>query len=194
MSSISAIHQAVFHGETSPTIHTHELMASAVNAPKIQVAFSNKDRLACLSYLIERTSWLDLPDMTTPKGGIRQDYLWESNCIECFFEFESGLGYIEMNVSPHQEQYHYNMYDFHDYRMPHVMPPMHADGNITIHHSSILKTHHIYHLAIDFAQKNQKITKINPCVILYQENTPIFYAINHASPPDFHAKSHWLAV
>lgn len=135
------------------------------------------------------------------------DYLWENNCIELFLADENQY-YFEVNASPNGA---FALYGFDDYRKPDQMPPKPtnklafiwqenkinvvsyplASGNdgIIKNFISVFK----YKLLLP---KAFSPIKINPCVILYRDingkKEPIYYAVNHANPPDFHDKKYWL--
>lgn len=185
------IHRNIFWGEQlSPLIYAYTLTATIQDAPYIKAVISLDDKIAHISYAIEKTDWLFLvpaSDLCT-----RKDYLWEHNCLECFFG-TSDLNYIEMNFSPDATQNYYNLYQFSDYRTPNVMPPRQADGTLTAHTNTDTKTHHIYHLSVALDTMSD-VQKINPCAILYKDKMPIFYAQNHASPPDFHNQDFWQHI
>lgn len=191
-------HQAVFWGENSPQIYLHQLTATSDDAPAISVAISFGQDFACLSYFIECTDWLHLTQ--TGNQNTRQDYLWEQNCLECFFEFANQTDYIEMNFAPNpinDGNNHFNLYHFDDYRTPSILPPRQISGQVVAICPDHLQTGntHTYHLKVIFNhQYTPSISKINPCVILYQNSQPIFYATHHANPPDFHNKAFWQAV
>lgn len=44
-----------------------------------------------------------------------------------------------------------------------------------------------------YARQNKiaRFHQIHPCVILYRDDQPIYYAPHHASPPDFHDRQYW---
>jgi len=42
-----------------------------------------------------------------------------------------------------------------------------------------------------YAISNTVIEQIHPCVILWLGTTPLYFAVSHASPPDFHNSNHW---
>lgn len=190
-------HQAIFWGEHSPQIHLYQLTATNNDAPAISVAISFGQDFACLSYFIEPTDWLHLTQ--AGNQSTRQDYLWEQNCLECFFEFANQADYTEMNFAPNPANdgnNHYNLYHFDDYRTPNTLPPKQTSGQVVaiLEHLQTDNTH-AYHLKVSFNHNHvPNISKINPCVILYQDNQPIFYATHHANPPDFHNKAFWQAV
>ncbi|WP_323841667.1 MULTISPECIES: hypothetical protein [unclassified Moraxella] len=205
-----AIHQTVFWGDiASPQIHSHTLTATEPNSPKIDVAISLQDDYgtnisgANISYFIKRTDWLHLPNLS--KDSARQDYLWQGNCLECFFGFDECTDYVELNFTPHSIGSLYNLYHFTDYRTPNIMPPAQTNGQIIIKSiendemSKITSSHHVYHLTVifdtpAFRGKSKPINKINPAVILYKNDTAIFYAKNHTNPPDFHDKRSWINI
>lgn len=125
------------------------------------------------------------------------DFLWEKNCLECFIT-DNHKSYFEINASPTGA---YALYQFDDYRLPKQMPPKATNAlqffweNQTI--NQIIRDFDDNNFLSSFSfliqlPINFQLTKINPTVILYQDNQPIFYAVNHASPPDFHDKSFWL--
>lgn len=52
-----------------------------------------------------------------------------------------------------------------------------------------------YHLSVTLDNiTNMTIGKINPTAILYRDGAPIFYAAQHADPPDFHDKTFWQDI
>ncbi|MBH0096720.1 hypothetical protein I6E61_10020 [Psychrobacter sp. NZS113] len=44
---------------------------------------------------------------------------------------------------------------------------------------------------LKYAINNTIIEQIHPCVILWLDKTPLYYATSHASPPDFHNRQYW---
>lgn len=167
--------------------------------PKVVVCVSLQGMSLQLSYFIEKKDWLIFADFNQ-QDFVRKDYLWEENCLECFIELNNQSSYFETNVSPNGA---YNFYHFDDYRTPNVMPPRQEKHLQLLQNNPNLVDNwyekhlniQINHYFAEFAQQGIdvcQITKINPTVILYQNNQPIFYAINHANPPDFHDKHHWI--
>ncbi len=121
----------------------------------------------------------------------KADFLWQDNCLECFVEFDNQQGYHEINLSPKGD---YAIYQFDNYRTPDRMPPKHGKGTVCIiHHKFDDDSHWQYHWAVTFSHQ-QQFSKIHPTAILYHNDTPIFYAHQHANPPDFHDKAFWLAI
>lgn len=167
--------------------------------PNVFVAISQQGMSICLSYFIQKADWLDFNELTQEKIK-RQDYLWEQNCLECFFELNDSLGYLEVNIAPNGN---FSAYRFDEYRTPNTMPPM-RDDKLFIYqaYNNHLNDWHTRHIGIKFnehfmellkSRQPCKITKLHPTVILYKNNEPIYYAIKHASPPDFHNKAYWTA-
>lgn len=186
---------------TNPPIKIFELTPHCTDdCPNVFVAISQQGMSVCLSYFIQKADWLDFNELTQEKIK-RQDYLWEQNCLECFFELNHQAGYLEMNSSPNGA---YNFYRFDDYRTPNTIPPK-QDDKLSIVYTPSHTMHddwHIRHINVmfneyfmEFAHHGQvpcTVSKFHPTVILYKNNEPIYYAIKHASPPDFHQKAYWV--
>lgn len=190
--------QAFWSNSKNPPIEVFELTPHITgNFPKVGVALSQQGGSICISYYIEPCEWLDFSDFNE-KHFDYQDYLWEQNCLECFFELNNSLGYLEVNVAPNGN---FSAYRFDEYRTPNTMPPMRDDKLLVFPtHFYGLNGWHTRHIDIKFndhfmdllqAKQSCKITKLHPTVILYKNNEPIYYAIKHASPPDFHNKAYW---
>lgn len=167
--------------------------------PQVVVCFAMQGMSLAISYFVEKKDWLNFADFDEKKFD-KSDFLWEQNCLECFFEINKETNYFETNVSPNGA---YNFYHFDDYRTPNQMPPR-RDNHLQLtqnHQKCSLENWyerhlniHLNHYFMAFAHQKKpvcQITKINPTVILYQQNQPIFYAITHANPPDFHDKRYW---
>ncbi len=138
-----------------------------------------------LSYFIECCNWLNVTRTHTLS---RQDYLWQANCLECFFDFGQNA-YFEMNLSLDGQ---FNLYEFDNYRTPSCLPPRWADGMVFMIDGNFAPNHHTYHLGIKLDNYHAlSIHKINPVAILYHDGEPIFYAKSHVKPPDFHDKTYW---
>ncbi|MDO5651335.1 MAG: hypothetical protein Q4G13_04265 [Moraxella sp.] len=175
------------------------------HAPNVVVCASYKDNALQLSYFIERCAWLDIPAPSQQRVGVRQDYLWQADCLECFFDTADDTSYLELNVAFDGS---FNLYQFDDYRTPSIMPPQQAMGELsTFVADELTITKHgsatqfsVRHLTVKIATKMNTETKtptsmqlhhIHPCVILHLDHQPIYYAIQHACPPDFHDKAYW---
>lgn len=181
-----ALHRQVIWGKaTPPTLHTFALTATKPNAPTISAVASVMGDCLYLSYFIERYDWLDFKPIYKLS---RADFLWEKDCLECFFDV-GGDDYFEMNFSPDGKC---NLYHFDNYRTPDSLPPVWADGMVFVANSEPIADYDVYHLGIKLDNIHKlSIHKINPTAILYRDGEPIFYAANHANPPDFHDKNFW---
>ncbi|UNU73871.1 hypothetical protein LU293_02940 [Moraxella nasovis] len=160
------------------------------NAPKIWVVLSCHDnsKHLHLSYFIEKTDWLKLDDVAD--NVTRQDYLWENNCLECFMSKDNVRQYYELNVALSGN---FNIYQFQNYRTPNTLPPMQAAGSVSISQEYDDRMI-IRHISVCVEIPISDIKHINPCVILYRDNTAYFYAVQHATPPDFHDKAYWQTL
>lgn len=167
------------------------LNATYDNMPSVDVVVSVADGLQ-LSYFVAGADWLDLPQLSNEL--VRADFLWEKTCLECFFDLKNDTDqnyYFEMNFSP---KGYFNLYQFFDYRTPNQLPPLWAKGKVLLKGGGFLKERDVcvYHLVVlldDIDKIN--IDKINPTAILYHDGEPCFYAVHHASPPDFHDGDFW---
>lgn len=142
-----------------------------------------------LSFAIQKTSWLNFAKFS-PQNLLFKDFLWQDNCLECFVEFDQQTSYHEINFAPNGN---YAIYQFDDYRTPNHMPPKHGNGILSASDYMTNSRHAHYwlrHYSVKFLHQ-QSISKINPTAILYWDHAPIFYAIWHANPPDFHNKKYW---
>ncbi|MDO4896499.1 MAG: hypothetical protein Q3971_03965 [Moraxella sp.] len=184
-------HNRTFWGNfrTSGTWH-FSLVPTPVpngNNPTIDVAISIQGDTLQLSYFISKHG-LVLDEFITP---IRADFLWQKTCLECFFDVGQS-DYIEMNFTPQGE---YNLYHFDDYRTPNALPPVWADGLVFMVDGVVLDNFYTYHLSIKSDNTPiMNVHKINPTAILYEHGEPIFYAVQHKSPPDFHDKTFWQKI
>ena len=163
-----------------------------IQAPKVMVCIGLKfDPLLpknCLeiSYFIEKTP---LIDFAANNNFTQADFLWQENCLECFVQYGKTDAYFEVNVAPDGR---YNIYHFDNYRTPNIMPPRQAKpDDILINNNnchdiiSAFYTRHIRLISHDLP------IRLNPTVILYAADKPIFYATCHAKVPDFHDKQFW---
>lgn len=190
---LQAHHHVFWQGvNVTPNIHIQILAPTAqalpALTPSIHVAYSIQGDTLQVSFFIQKCDWLDLNSAIHELK--RADFLWESHCLECFFDV-GGDGYIEMNFSPDGR---FNLYQFENYRTPNTLPPVWADGILLVN-SEFICDNYVYHLGIKLDNISQlSIHKINPTAILYHNGEPIFYAVNHASPPDFHNKDFWQTL
>lgn len=119
----------------------------------------------------------------------RQDFLWQQNCFECFIELDNSQGYLEINANKHTQ---YAIYEFDDYRTPSHLPPPVSKRQLAFFMASGQMSDMAF---VGFGVRFKSlvsITKINPTAIIYKDSTPIFYAVNHATPADFHHKDFWV--
>lgn len=205
---ITAEHERLFWAQsTKAPIRAYQLSAktllTASDAPpcvyaaiSVQSSRLHPNRLH-LSYLIQSRSWIHIPPLqtTTP---IRADELWLDNCLECFFSLDDSTSYTELNVSPDGR---FNLYRFDSYRHP--TPPKTYAGDVFLSPApddhfttSAPKNYWIRHISIELDAVSQlTLQRFNLCVILYHADngTPIYYAISHADPADFHDQTYWQA-
>lgn len=135
------------------------------------------------------------------------DYLWEQTCLECFIATDA-TSYIEINASPNGA---YALYTFTDYRTPNTLPPQplyltdqNSVASITwaepLSHQpdqSDQHTHYQRRFTIPLAAlpngtlRAAERTPLHPCVILQIDETRLYFAPTHATPPDFHQRKLW---
>jgi hypothetical protein len=122
-------------------------------------------------------------------------------------------GYIEVNASPSGR---YALYQFDSYRTPSTLPPtplLKTDGRTRAHidwaDSTFMPHSHYDHdprfyersFGVPLNQLSGQtsaitpitIEQLHPCVILWFGEIALYFAPNHASPPDFHQRQHWLS-
>ncbi|MGM8884755.1 hypothetical protein ACS8FD_02315 [Psychrobacter sp. 1U2] len=149
--------------------------------------------------LLEQLQW---PLWSKDKVGF-EDYLWEQTCLECFIT-NNPASYVEINASPDGQ---YAVYQFTDYRTPATLPPTpllikDSQGPVRIQwhdtaltSSDILTKQRRVSISLDklpYPILNPDSTAlIHPCVILYFNEIPLYFAPYHASPADFHQRKHW---
>lgn len=197
----------LWDGQFEPDLHCfgacYELSASTspITAPKVVVCVSqitpttNCPNWTQLSFFIEKLPSFSL-DVDVPFVNFAQaDYLWQDNCLECFLEYDGADAYFEVNMALDGR---HNAYRFDGYRTPKVMPPRRAkqsDLFVAPYRLSYddLAGFYVRHLVL-MGNKHARPTRIHPTAILYHNGEPIFYAVNHASPPDFHNKDFWQTL
>lgn len=201
-------HQALFEHRAIDTMHSFPLIAVIdgdfvhltwhIRPPAISVNLSVADEALQLSFMIEKTVCTEHLPMSANKAElIRADYLWEKDCFECFIQQPNETGYLEMNANLSGE---YNIYQFTAYRSPEIMPPVASDG-YSLHSFADCNDTHLYFgfeispVDDDAATFDLTNLKLNPAAILYPkingQAVPIYYAHQHAAPPDFHDKAYW---
>ena len=106
---------------------------------------------------------------------------------------DTNAHYYEVNASVDGR---FAVYEFDSYRHPASLPPQKSTDITFQWHKVQIGSELVYQFSLAFLAtskfKVQEITRINPCAILYADNHPIFYAIHHATPPDFHHKAYWV--
>lgn len=181
--------------KSAPKIDVYSLVPTQIstqkNCPNIDTLISTQSDCLQLSFIIENNDlFSDFANHLTHLK--RDDFLWENNCLECFFEFGDEK-YFELNFSPAGK---FALYEFDDYRTPNHLPPKQASGSVFANFDQSLSGFMTYHIGVklDNIQTFKNIKKINPTAIIYKDGTPIFYAVNHATPPNFHHKDFWISM
>lgn len=179
-------HQHTFWGDVTPDESCHfELTPHTSELSQIDVVASVQGDCLQLSYFIQG-DWVKNEFRSSHL--IQADFLWEKNCLECFFDLGQDE-YFELNFTPTGE---YNLYHFDSYRTPDTLPPVQADGVVFVADGGSILDYHVYHLGIKLHNvRTLSIHKIHPTAILYHDGKPTFYAVSHANPPDFHDKNFW---
>ncbi|WP_294034895.1 hypothetical protein [uncultured Moraxella sp.] len=191
----------------------------AVSPPAITASVSVVDGAVQVSFVVEKTchtkdvfAVADLGESAKRLFMRRADFLWQQDCFECFIGHMDEPAYLEINANTAGE---FNSYQFDDYRTPDVMPPVtsHAcDVQSYVHQDEVafcFGFEAANFQAVNFKATNFDMTetatgidvsqlKINPTVILYPvidgQTVPIYYAYQHAVPPDFHQQAVWQSV
>lgn len=155
--------------------------------------------------ILSLTEQLQWPSWQTDKVAF-SDYLWQQTCLECFIT-DNKSSYIEINANPDGR---YALYYFDDYRSPSALPPSPLLKSSSKNRANIYwkvsdcdngiqkdSTYFKRSFAICLAQLPFDLldadyqTLINPCIILYFNDTALYFATNHASPADFHQRRYW---
>lgn len=209
-------HQVVFAHRAIETVRTFPLIAvidgdfvhldKVMSVPAITASVSVVEGAVQASFVVEKTCHTqdvfvvaDASETAKRLSMRRADFLWQQDCFECFIGHMDEPAYLEINANTAGE---FNSYQFDDYRTPDVMPPVanHAyDVQSFVYQDEVA-------FCFGFEVANFKATKtatsidvarlkINPTVILYPmidgQAVPIYYAYQHAIPPDFHQRSAW---
>ncbi len=217
-------HQALFAHRAIETVRTFPLIAvidgdfvhldKVVSPPAITAFVSVADGAVQVSFVVEKTchtkdvfAVADLGESAKQLPMCRADFLWQQDCFECFIGHMDKSAYLEINANTAGE---FNSYQFDGYRTPDVMPPVanHAyDVQSFVHQDEV--TFCFGFEVVNFKATNFETTetttsidvarlKINPTVILYPvidgQAVPIYYAYQHAVPPDFHQQAVWQSV
>lgn len=168
-----------------------------INLPTVACGISQAEEAQIeITFIIQNYANVISTPIFDKTKAIQHDFLWEKNCLELFLGSQHSI-YYEINASLIGE---FAIYQFDDYRNPNTLPPKaSADLSFQWQNAKMSETL-IYQFSVLFSQQAkfsvEEIQFINPTAILYQanqqDNQPIFYAVNHANPPDFHDKTHWL--
>lgn len=176
-----------------------------------------KNGLLGISYFVPRFDWLDTSrwqasatPTVQPPHRAPAEFLWQADCLECFFAGADASGYVEINISPDAHAARFNAYRFTDYRTPNTLPPptttqfvvgcIPAGSTLT----PAVADYYTRHVVICLADGTTnvadfKLTHIQPCAILYRhspqhttkDEDAVFFAPQHTSPPDFHHQPVW---
>lgn len=200
---IEEIHQDCFDMSFFYKRHIFQLKPSlneanfGIVAPTVLGCVSSDDKWLDITFILQNIPKpIDIPNFDL-KNASHTDFLWEQNCLELFIS-DKQSAYYEINVSLDGK---FAVYQFDDYRSPTSMPPR-KSSDITLQWRNVEQQNRqsrldlVYQFSLLFSQcasfAVENIELINPCTILYTDNTPMFYAVNHAIPPDFHDKACWL--
>lgn len=169
--------------------------------PTVLGCVSSDDNWLDITFILQNIpNTISLPSFDLINAS-HNDYLWQQNCLELFV-CGNDADYYEVNVSFDGK---YAIYQFDSYRNPEILPPR-KSSDITFQWRDVGKQDVkigldlVYQFSLLFSQGSSfnvdNINLINPCAILYRningEKQPIYYAVNHANPPDFHDKTHWI--
>ncbi len=205
-----AVHQALFRHRAIDAMHTFPLiavidgdfahLAHRIEPPQITAHISGSEEALQLSFMIEKTAASAyLQAQSGELKPIRADYLWQKDCFECFIQRVDETAYLEVNANLTGE---FNIYQFDAYRTPPTMPPV-ASQDYALQSFVDSDDHHLY-FAVEISPlfeqglQTQWLAQgltVNPTAILYPiidgEAVPVYYAHQHATPPDFHHAAYW---
>lgn len=166
--------------------------------PKIYAYIAQITDAVEVGFFVEKTAYTqDIFDKQTKNVLMqRADYLWQSECFECFLAQKYSSHYIETNLAINGC---YNIYRFDGYRTPNQMPPL-ADTQhtLSIRHIAVLDDGYV--LTFHIRHHNQAL-KLGECQfnltailypIIHKASVAVYYAIKHTNPPNFHERSCWL--
>ena len=205
------VHQALFRHRAIDAMHTFPLIAvidgdfahldKVVSPPAITASISVAEGAVQVSFVVEKTchtkdvfAVADASESAKRLSMRRADFLWQQDCFECFIGHTDKPAYLEINANTAGE---FNSYQFDDYRTPDVMPPVanHAYDVQSFVHQDEVAFCFGFEIINTATGMDVSQLKINPTVILYPvidgQAVPIYYAYQHAVPPDFHQRSVW---
>lgn len=216
-------HQALFAHRAIETVRTFPLIAvidgdfvhldKVVSVPAITASVSMVKGAVQVSFVVEKTchtkdvfAIAGLGESAKRLSMRRADFLWQQDCFECFIGHMDESAYLEINANTAGE---FNSYQFDDYRTPDVMPPVAShvyDVQSFVHQDEVAFCFGFEVANFQAVNETTKTAtsidvarlKINPTVILYPvidgQAVPIYYAYQHAVPPDFHQQAVWQSV
>ncbi len=216
-------HQALFAHRAIDTVRTFPLIAvidgdfahldKVVSPPAITASVSVAEGAVQTSFVVEKTchtkdvfAVADLGESAKQLSMRRADFLWQQDCFECFIGHMDKPAYLEINANTAGE---FNGYQFDSYRTPDVMPPVanhgydvqsfvHQDEVAFCFGFEVSNFQAVNEAAKTTASIDAAQLKINPTVILYPvidgQAVPIYYAYQHAVPPDFHQQAVWQSL
>lgn len=194
--SIASIHQACFKSAPPcnkqiftlrPFTSTNEI----INSPSVVCYQSMGQSWLDMTFLIQNLP----PSLHIPlfdaNCASHTDFLWEQNCLELFVS-DKQSAYYEVNASFDGR---FAVYEFDRYRDPATLPPKKSEA-ITFDWRNVeTGSALVYQFRLLFLAKARfavdAIARLHPCAIFYINDHPLFYAVNHANPPDFHDKTFW---
>lgn len=181
-------HLSAFWGENqSPHVALFSLTPTSDHEVSVDVVASVQGDCLGLSYFLKGDVDFDVSPTTLH----RADFLWEKTCLECFFDLGQEE-YFELNFSGQGE---YNLYHFDSYRTPSTLPPRWAEGFVFTLGGTPIAGYQVCHVGVKLDNVHHlTVHAINPTAILYKDGTPLFYAVEHANPPDFHDKRFWQTL
>ncbi len=173
-----------------------------VDLPSIHAVISLADDALWVSFFIEKSSLSTAFAPTAMPMATLSDYLWENHCLELFFKQADNPAYTEINAAPHG---HYAIYAFDDYRSPDVMPPV-ASHDFSFHWQAVdtvsLGGYDFYQYSFYITPADKAVLAVShyqlSAIIYLSDNKdnklPVYYAIRHHNPPDFHAAAAWASA
>lgn len=206
-------HQALFTHRAIAAVQAFPLIAvtdgdfvwdKKISLPDITAYVSTVDGAVQASFVVAKTNhtkdmFAAVLDSESAKQLTmhRADFLWEKDCFECFIGHADTPAYLEINANSAGQ---FNSYQFDGYRTPNVMPPV-ASHEYDVQ-SFVYQDEMNYCFGFEVTKISTSMDvsrlKINPTVILYPvidgQAVPIYYAYQHAVPPDFHQQAVWQSV
>lgn len=120
---------------------------------------------------------------------LREDGLWQSTCLECFFKTPGDARYVEFNATPRRK---WNLYQFDDYRQPDCLPPPH-DRKIQLIELEV-KHHHLKAI-LDLSAlhlRNDHLLIGLSAVLEMTNGHKTYWALQHSgAEADFHHDRDW---